>query len=284
MEHAAINLDTSLQQVQEALSTVCDPELDEPVTQLGFIREVSIDKDRNVSVHFRLPTYWCSANFAYLMASDMCEAISRLPWTGAVHIQLIDHFTAPEVSSGASSGRTFQESFPSEAEEDLESIRLIFRRKSFQKRQEMLLRHLLGQGETIHDLVEFHDLAGVSVDALQDRSLDAEGIALRTRYLQSRTALGLNGPSSGPAFHDVEGKALDAAEFTDYMLGLRRVRLNMEFNATICRGLLEVRYGVRQQDGLVQIDGVMTREISTEFGPRPQTPHARPSHITELRK
>jgi len=69
--------------------------------------------------------------------------------------------------------------------------------------------------------------------------------------------------SSQLAFHDADGKALAVEQFAEYLLQLRRVRLNAEFNATICRGLLEVRYGVRQDDGLVQIEGAMTRETST---------------------
>jgi metal-sulfur cluster biosynthetic enzyme len=265
MEHTAINLDACLQEVRQALSTVCDPELDESVTELGFIQDVSIGKDGDVSVSFRLPTYWCSANFAYLMASDMHNAITRLPWIGKVSIQLTDHFTAAEVSTGTSSGKSFQESFSLEAGEDLDGIRLIFRRKSFQKRQEVLLRHLLGQGETIDELVS------MSLAALEYRTLDVEGSALRDRYLQARAVLGFDREPSGPVIHDVEGKTLDTAEFADYLLGLRRVRLNTEFNATICRGLLEVRYGVRQEDGLTQIDGVVARETAAVFHPHQQT-------------
>ena len=270
MEHTAINLDACVHEVRQALSTVCDPELDEPVTDLGFIQEVSIGKDGDVSVSFRLPTYWCSANFAYLMASDMHDAIARLPWTGKIGIQLMAHFTSTQVSAGASSGRSFQESFPSEAEEDLEGVRLIFRRKSFQKRQEMLLRHLLAKGESIPDLV------GMSLLALKRLPLDNAGGVLRERYLQARALLGHESAlSRGLVFHDVEGDTLHVEEFADYLLGLRRVRLNTEFNATICRGLLEVRYGVRHEDSLVQIDGVVARETATTFDPSRQDTHVR---------
>jgi metal-sulfur cluster biosynthetic enzyme len=257
MEHTAFNLEPSLEDVVEALSTVCDPELDEPITDLGFIQKVFIGKGGNVSVSFRLPTYWCSANFAYLMAVDMREAIAQLPGVGKISIELMDHFTSAEVSSGASSGKSFQESFPSEAEEDLEGIRRIFRRKSFEKRQEILLRHLLGRDAAISDLVV------MSVAGLNDCCLDPEGSCLRGRYLQARALLGFDLLSSGPVFHEVEGRALDIAEFPSYLLQLRRVRLNSEFNAAICRGLLEVRFGARQEDGLVQIEGMVAGEAAT---------------------
>lgn len=269
MDRTAVNLEPCLQEVREALSTVSDPELDESITDLGFIQEVFIGNDGDVSVSFRLPTYWCSANFAYLMATDMRDAIARLPWAGKISIQLMDHFTSAEVSTGASSGRSFQESFESEAEEDLDGIRLIFRRKSFQKRQETLLRYLLGKGDEIAGLVT------MSLAALERRSLDSEGSSLRTRYLQARTLLGFDRPSSGPIFHDVEGMALDTAGFADYLLQLRRVRLNTEFNAAICRGLLEVRYGVKQEDGLVKIGGAVACEAPAEFKPLQQDTHVR---------
>jgi metal-sulfur cluster biosynthetic enzyme len=36
-------LETRIEEVRDALSTVNDPELDEPGTELGFIHEVSVD-------------------------------------------------------------------------------------------------------------------------------------------------------------------------------------------------------------------------------------------------
>ena len=38
------------------LATVTDPELDEPVTDLGFVEEVTVGADGAVSIDFRLPT------------------------------------------------------------------------------------------------------------------------------------------------------------------------------------------------------------------------------------
>ncbi|HET8987716.1 MAG TPA: iron-sulfur cluster assembly protein, partial [Humibacillus sp.] len=53
----------------DALSVVIDPELDEPITDLGFVRSLDVVGDR-VTAHLRLPTSFCAPNFAYLMASD----------------------------------------------------------------------------------------------------------------------------------------------------------------------------------------------------------------------
>ena len=45
-------------------------QLDEPVTGLGFVRSVPGARRKREVVHLRLPTSFCSPNFAYLMASD----------------------------------------------------------------------------------------------------------------------------------------------------------------------------------------------------------------------
>ncbi|MCS5599972.1 MAG: iron-sulfur cluster assembly protein, partial [Rhodospirillales bacterium] len=64
-------------EVDQQLAKVYDPELDQPLTELGFIGGVDIAGDK-VTVRFRLPTYWCAANFAYMMASDIRERVSEL--------------------------------------------------------------------------------------------------------------------------------------------------------------------------------------------------------------
>ncbi len=55
--------------VYAAIADVLDPELDEPLVKLGFIERVQVDGP-DVTVVFKLPTYWCSPNFAYLMAGE----------------------------------------------------------------------------------------------------------------------------------------------------------------------------------------------------------------------
>ena len=64
--------------VRQALDRVTDPELDEPVTDLRFIERLTIEQDGGVAIGFRLPTYWCAANFAFLMADDMRRAVGAL--------------------------------------------------------------------------------------------------------------------------------------------------------------------------------------------------------------
>ena len=72
-------LSQQLADVWARLDLVMDPELDEPVTDMGFIEAVSItgpasmQDNSTVDVSFRLPTYWCSPNFAFLMAEDIAK-------------------------------------------------------------------------------------------------------------------------------------------------------------------------------------------------------------------
>ena len=82
------------------LATVTDPELDEPVTDLGFVEGVSIEPDGTVTIGFRLPTWWCAANFAWLMADDMRRAVGSLPWVKRVLPRLRDHMFADQVNDG----------------------------------------------------------------------------------------------------------------------------------------------------------------------------------------
>ena len=60
--------------VFEALGTVYDPELDEPITTLGFVGSCVVEGE-DVSVRLRLPTPQCAPNFAFLMAADARAAV-----------------------------------------------------------------------------------------------------------------------------------------------------------------------------------------------------------------
>ena len=72
-----------------ALGAVVDPELDEPITDLGFVRSL-VTTGGDVEVHLRLPTSFCAPNFAYLMASDAKDVLTNLHWTEEVVVELDD--------------------------------------------------------------------------------------------------------------------------------------------------------------------------------------------------
>src|SRR5437667_11410661 len=84
--------------IMTAIADVLDPELDEPLVKLGFIDRVQVDGP-DVMVAFKLPTYWCSPNFAYLMAGDLRARIGGLPGIRTAHVELVDHCADDEITT-----------------------------------------------------------------------------------------------------------------------------------------------------------------------------------------
>jgi metal-sulfur cluster biosynthetic enzyme len=109
-------------QVMDQLHMVTDPELDEPVTALGFIESIDIDINDHVRIVLKLPTYWCAANFAFMMAEDIRERIKELPWVNGVTVELIDHFRAAEINQGTAAGFSFGATFAEEATGNLDDL------------------------------------------------------------------------------------------------------------------------------------------------------------------
>jgi metal-sulfur cluster biosynthetic enzyme len=60
--------------ILERLAQVLDPELDESILDLGFVRSLKLSCG-HAGVALRLPTSWCAVNFAYLMAEDVRRAL-----------------------------------------------------------------------------------------------------------------------------------------------------------------------------------------------------------------
>ena len=98
-------------EVWARLDRVDDPELDEPITELGFVERVTVSGAGEVEVAFRLPTYWCSPNFAFLMAEDIHREVSGLAWAARVSVRLQDHMWGEEIAAGVNAGRSFAEVF-----------------------------------------------------------------------------------------------------------------------------------------------------------------------------
>ena len=222
-------------EVWARLETVTDPELDESVTDLKFVTHVDVDASNRVHIDFRLPTYWCAANFSFLMADDMRRAVLDLPWVAGVNVVLGEHMYADKINAGLARGASFQETFGAEADGDLEDLRRTFLVKAFQRRQVALLDHLLAAG------CDPELLTGLTLSKLDAQTMDADGAKLRVRYLERLGVVGDTGPSA-PAFIDEKGQRLTAAGLTAYVKGLRRVCINAEFNGALCRGLLAVRF------------------------------------------
>lgn len=222
-------------EIWACLQGVTDPELDESVTELNFVTRAEVDPQNRVHIEFRLPTYWCAANFSFLMADDMRQAVSALPWVEGVAIVLGEHMYAQKINAGLAQGLSFEETFGAEADGNLDDLRRTFLVKAFQRRQAALLNHLCGTGRAVAAIVS------LTVDALERLAVDAEGEKLVRRYLERRGVVGSLQPDA-LAFVDAEGAQLNAEGLSAYLSGLRRVGVNAEFNSALCRGLLAVRF------------------------------------------
>lgn len=227
-----------IDEVWARLAHVTDPELDEPMTELGFIEGVEVDAAGGVCVTFRLPTYWCSPNFAYLMADDIARAVRVLPWVVDVRPELQDHMSAEEVNEGIRHGLPFAEAFKAfEVKGTLDELRENFRRKAFQRRQEAVLVALRAAGFDPATIVAM-DLAGFDRTVI----LDGDGVRQKPRYREILLERGLAAGPRDLAFVTLEGRPIDADALAAHVRGLRSVRINMEANGAICRGLLQARY------------------------------------------
>ena len=213
------------------LDRVLDPELDESVLSLGFVETVTCDGDGNLTVNMRLPTYWCAANFSYLMASDARRELLEVEGVQSVTVTMGEHFAGAEIEGGAGPGLTFGEAFPEGGPDTLEDTRQLFLRKGFFSRQERLLRELKRAG------LSFEEMAGRRVDEAP------VGVERRTlnRYLERREELGLGCSAEAPLIVDVKGAAVPPGALEAYYLRARTTRLAMEASGSLCSAMLESR-------------------------------------------
>ena len=223
------------QQVWAALGSVTDPEIDESVTSLEFITLVRIESGNRVHIEFRLPTYWCAPNFAFLMASDMRDAVAELPWVENVTVGLLDHFSAEMINRSVALRQDFRDAFPGETDDDLSEIRKKFLGKAFERRQELLLRDLMANGYRPAWITR------ISLHELMELPLNNEGAALRKLYLFIWRKVHRDRTDEHLAFTTVDGAPLDPDTFPMYLRKLAGVRRNAEFNGFICRSLLAAR-------------------------------------------
>jgi metal-sulfur cluster biosynthetic enzyme len=228
---------TNHTEVLDALSDVRDPELDEPITDLGFVSELEIEGD-GVFVRLRLPTYFCAPNFAYLMVADAREAVLSVPGIRRAWVVLDDHYASDEINGGVNEEKGFDGAFPDETESpDLEELRTIFRRKSFVARQEKLCRALLAQGRSPEQLAE-------------TRLGEVPPSETFEKYLERRGELGLDISPEAPLLVDPDGRRVPGDAIVQHLRFARTVGVSIEGNAELCRGLLATRYGRGEKEGV----------------------------------
>ncbi|TCO54965.1 metal-sulfur cluster assembly factor [Actinocrispum wychmicini] len=212
----------SREAVWSALGTVLDPELDEPLTDLGFVAECRVVGGHAV-VRLRLPTYFCAPNFAFLMVADAYDAVSALPGVTSVDVRLVDHFAADVINNGVARRAGFVASFSGEAVQELDSLRADFLRRAVLAGTDRVCRGLDRSslpGLTLGDVPP-----GPAVERLRAR----------------RRELGLPCADSSPLLIDpLSGEPV--RDPRRHLAFARVTRVSQEANSGVCRGMLAARY------------------------------------------
>ena len=232
-----------------ALGVVIDPELDEPITDLGFVRSLVVSPAGNIKCNLRLPTSFCSPNFAYLMASDAKDVLSKLDWTRKVVVELDDHHDSDIINAGLAADAGYRGTFRHEAEDSLDELRETFRRKAHTAAMERCLTALLRADPQRPE----SSLGDVRLD-------DLPADANREALLRRREAIGL--PTAPDALvmvdHLGRGYAPDGVPMA--LRRARSTRISIDGNAHFCRGLLRTRYGETDVKTFIPLNTLMTKE------------------------
>src|SRR5215475_3543981 len=222
---------TAGSRILEALGTVRDPELDEPITSLGFVSSCTVSADGDARVRLRLPTYFCAPNFAFLMVADAYDAVSAAPGVRRAEIVLEDHFASDAINGGVAAHAGFARSFDGEAVGELHQLRTDFLRKAVMAGTDLVCRPLAKAGTGPSEL------AALTLG-------QAPRSAAVERLRQRRAELGLPAGDDAPLLIDpATGAPLDADAVPLHLRRAHTTRVSIEANAGICRGMLRHRYG-----------------------------------------
>jgi metal-sulfur cluster biosynthetic enzyme len=226
--------------VLDALGKVRDPELDEPVTTLGFVASCDVSAAGDVQVRLRLPTYFCAPNFAFLMVADSYDAVSAVSGVRHTEVLLEDHFAAHAINAGIAARSGFVQAFDGLAAGELDELRTDFVRKAVLAGTDRVCRPLLAEGRSIDDL------AGLTLGDVPP-SADLERLRARRREI------GLPADDGSPLLVDaVTGEPVGVEGLPLHLRRARLTQVNMEANGSICGGMLRHRYGPRVHDALKQ--------------------------------
>ncbi|MGI5126647.1 metal-sulfur cluster assembly factor [Pseudonocardia sp. CA-107938] len=214
--------------VWAALGTVLDPEIDEPITDLGFVESCTV-ADGVATVRLRLPTFFCAPNFSWLMVADAYDAVSAVPGVTRAEVTLADHHASAEINGGVAAQSGFVRSFAGEAVAELDELRRQFFRKAA----------LAGQDRVARPLVD----AGMGPDELAATTLgDLAPSGELDRMRKRRAELGLPHDDRAPLLIDAEGRAIPPAAVPLHLRRARLQRVGIETNGANCTDLLRTRY------------------------------------------
>ncbi|HYZ51980.1 MAG TPA: iron-sulfur cluster assembly protein [Streptosporangiaceae bacterium] len=214
----------------EALATVRDPELDEPITALGFVSSCEVSADGDAQVRLRLPTYFCAPNFAFLMVADAYDTVAAMPGVRSTEVVLEDHFASDAINGGVAAHAGFARSFDGEAVGELHELRADFLRKAVMAGTDQVCRPLIAGGRTPAELT------GLALG-------DVPPSPALTRLRQRRAELGLTAGDDAPLLIDPRtGARVSEDDMPLHLRRARTTRISLEANGSICRGMLQHRY------------------------------------------
>ena len=220
----------SQERLLQALETVRDPELDEPITSLGFVASCTVSADGDAEVRLRLPTYFCAPNFAYLMVADAYDVVSALPGVRLTTVVLEDHFASDAINDGVAAHAGFVRSFDGEAVAELDALRAGFLRKAVMAGTDQVCRPLLAAGTDPAAL-----LAMTLGEVPPSRAL--------SRLRERRAELSLPAGDDAPLLIDpLTGAPVSADALPLHLRKAKVTRVSIEANSGICRGMLRHRY------------------------------------------
>jgi metal-sulfur cluster biosynthetic enzyme len=229
--------------VLAALEAVRDPELDEPITSLGFVASCTVSGDGDALVRLRLPTYFCAPNFAFLMAADAYDVVSGLAGVRSAQVVLEDHFASDAINSGIAARVGFMRAFPGEARAELDELRADFLRKAVMAGTDQVCRPLVS--------------AGTEPDGLAALTLgDVPPSSALSRLRLRRAELGLPADDQAPLVIDpISGAGVQASALPLHLRKARTTGISVQANTSICRGMLRHRYATA---------GLMESELGEE--------------------
>ena len=230
------------------LEKVLDPELDESILKLGFVKSIQAESD-HLTIELHLPTYWCAPNFSYMMAEDTRRELLTVGGLRDVTVRLKDHFAAGTIEAGVNAGKSFSEAFADETSENLCQLSDLFLRKGYIRRQERLLRNLKNAG------LSFEEIAARRIGDLyfedefcrircNDGRLCHVGPAeVAHQYFQRRAELNLDCSPTAPLIIDLRGREVTAEQLEEYLIRARTVRVSLQANGSFCAAVLAARKG-----------------------------------------
>ena len=230
------------------LEKVLDPELDEPILKLGFVKSIEAEGD-HLTIELHLPTYWCAPNFSYMMAEDTRRELLTVEGLHDVTVRLKDHFAAGTIEASVNAGKSFSEAFPDEASENLCQLSDLFLRKGYIRRQERLLQNLKNVGLSFEEIASlrigdlYFEGESCRIRRSDDQICDVGEAEVARQYFQRRTEMDLDCSPTAPLIIDLRGREVTAEQLEKYLIRARTVRVSLQANGAFCAAVLAARKG-----------------------------------------